>query len=83
MSGFVTPSKMLTVEDVAVQIGCIPSYVRHLCARAMIAHYKIGKFLRFDQEHVDAFLAKHKVEVFVQPDVKPKRRVDALGLLGL
>lgn len=78
---FVNPAKLLSVDDVAVQLDCIPSYVRHLCSRAMIGHYKIGKFLRFDQAQVDAFLEKHRVAVFVQPE--PKKRMDALTLMGL
>lgn len=78
---FVNPAKLLSTDDVSVQLGCNRSYVRHLCARAMIGHYKIGKFLRFDQAQVNAFLDKHRVAVFVQPE--PKRRLDALGMLGL
>lgn len=73
---FVSITQMLTVDDVAVQLTRNASYVRRLCHQQKIGHYKFGKFLRFNQAQVDSFLAKHKVEVFVQPEKKPLSATD-------
>lgn len=78
MPDFVREDQMLSVAEVAARLNCIPSYVRHLCRRELIGHYKFGKFLKFDQSQIDAFLAKHKVEVFVQPE--PKRKISPIDM---
>lgn len=52
-----TVRQLLDVNGVAAMLGCKPCYVRRLVWERRIPYYKIGKFVRFDLEEVEAWRA--------------------------
>lgn len=52
---------MFTVNEVAKKLSVNPTTVRRYIQQKKIDHIKIGKSVRFTQEHIDNFIAKHTV----------------------
>ncbi len=51
------PGGLLDVHQLAARIGCSPKFIyEHAHARGGIPHLKVGKFLRFNLETVQAWL---------------------------
>ena len=53
---------MLGVGDLAVRLGTTERFVRRLVCERRIPFHKIGKYVRFDQDDVDAWIATSRVE---------------------
>jgi excisionase family DNA binding protein len=51
------PAGVLTVFEVADRLRLKPPAVRSLACRGLIAHYRLGRALRFRSGDVEAFLA--------------------------
>lgn len=60
-------STMLTVQDVAAQLGVSPTFIYRLKDRPEgLRAYRVGRCLRFKQADVDAYLTTQAVQP-VQP----------------
>jgi excisionase family DNA binding protein len=56
------PTPLLTVDDAATRLAVTPRFVRRLIAERRIAFYRVGKFIRFDPEDVEALIREGRVE---------------------
>jgi excisionase family DNA binding protein len=54
--------KLLSVPEVADQLGRSEDFVRRLCQRRLIGHIKDGGRLFFDQDDVDDYIRQRRVE---------------------
>lgn len=53
----------LDVDGVAAQLGLNQRTIRRAVADGRLGHLRVGRCLRFRQDHVDAFVAARTVEV--------------------
>ena len=56
------PSPLLTIDDAATRLAVTPRFVRRLVAERRITFYRVGKFIRFDPEDVEALIRVGRVE---------------------
>jgi excisionase family DNA binding protein len=54
--------RLLTIDEVAELLAVPPSHVRGLIFKKRIPYIKVGKYVRFEQGAVDAFLEAGRVE---------------------
>ncbi len=54
--------RLLGVLDVAERLGTSERFVRRLVSERRLPFHKVGKFVRFDPEDIDIWLADHRVE---------------------
>jgi excisionase family DNA binding protein len=54
---------LLTAEEVAEQLSVKAEWVRELALRGDLASVKLGRYRRFQQDDVDAYVKSHRVEV--------------------
>ncbi|MEO6653113.1 MAG: helix-turn-helix domain-containing protein [Ilumatobacteraceae bacterium] len=47
--------RYLTIDEVAELLGVKPCFVRRLVWERRIPYYKIGKFVRFDPDEIEAW----------------------------
>ena len=52
--------KLLTAEDVSVQIGCSVQHVYAMAKKKKITHYRLGNYIRFPQNIIEEILKKTK-----------------------
>ncbi len=52
-----SPTPLVGTDVIARRLGTTERYVRDLAASGRIPHFKVGKFLRFDQQAVEAWIA--------------------------
>ena len=57
-----TSSPLLTVDDAATRLAVTPRFVRRLVAERRIAFHRVGKFIRFDPDDVEALIREGRVE---------------------
>lgn len=53
---------MLGVPQLAERLGTTERFVRRLVCERRIAFHKVGKYVRFHQDDVDAWIASGRVE---------------------
>lgn len=53
---------LLGILEVAERLGTSERFVRRLVAERRVPFHKVGKFVRFDPEDIDTWLADHRVE---------------------
>ncbi len=56
------PAPLLDVADVAERLRVHPRFVYRAVAGGFIPHLRVGRFLRFRAEDVEAYLRAHSVE---------------------
>jgi excisionase family DNA binding protein len=54
--------RLLGVLEVAERLGTSERFVRRLVSERRVPFHKVGKFVRFDPEDIDIWLADHRVE---------------------
>jgi len=54
--------RILTLVEAAEYLNVNPRFMRRLVAERRITFHKVGRFLRFDQNDLDAFLDAGRVE---------------------
>lgn len=75
---------MLTVGDVAQQLGVSDKTVRRLVAAGDLIAYRIGGSIRVKQADLDAYLRRQLIVTDDEPGkVKAKARINVPDLLGL
>ncbi len=52
-----TPQALWDVAALAHRLGVTERFVRRLVAERRVPFYKIGKFIRFEPDRIDAWLA--------------------------
>ena len=65
--------RLLTIAQAAHYLNVTERFIRRLVAERRVAYHKLGKFVRFRPEDLDAFLSSGRVE---QPEVlllRPQR----------
>lgn len=53
---------MLGICELAQRLGTTERFVRRLVGQRRISFHKVGKYVRFDQDDVDRWLAEGRVE---------------------
>jgi excisionase family DNA binding protein len=53
---------LVGVLDLAERLGTSERFVRRLVSERRVPFHKVGKFVRFDPEDIDIWLADHRVE---------------------
>lgn len=51
----------LDVNEAAAYLGVTARWVRRAVAERRIPHLKVGRYVRFDQEDLDAYLQRQRV----------------------
>lgn len=51
-------SPLLSVSEAAAHLGTTERFVRRMVAERRCRYFKVGKFLRFRQDDLDAFVAQ-------------------------
>ena len=54
--------RLLGVLDVAERLGTSERFVRRLVSERRVPFHKVGKFVRFDPDDIDIWLADNRVE---------------------
>lgn len=54
---------MNTIEQTAIKLGVTPRHIRRLVSERRIKHYKVGKFIRIDDEQIAEYLESNQREV--------------------
>lgn len=57
-----TSRPLLTVDDAAARLAVTPRFVRRLVAERRIAFHRVGKFIRFDPDDIEALIREGRVE---------------------
>jgi excisionase family DNA binding protein len=70
--------RLLTLEEVADRLGVRPRFVRGLVAERRIAFLKVGRYVRFTERDVDAYLAAARIEAATTAPL-PRRRAHPSG----
>ncbi|MGH7746576.1 MAG: helix-turn-helix domain-containing protein [Acidimicrobiales bacterium] len=52
---------LLTIEQLADRLGSSVRHVRRLVAERRVPYVKVGRFVRFDEEEISAWLDEHRV----------------------
>jgi len=52
--------KLYTIKEVAEILNINPATLRLWCRKGKIAHIKIGRLYRFQENHIQGFLKKDK-----------------------
>lgn len=60
MNESVAPKRTMGVREFARRVGLGVSTVRLSVARGTIPHYRLGRLIRFDDRHVEEWLARHE-----------------------
>lgn len=55
--------ELLTVEEVATQLGTKVRFVRRLIAEHRISYIKVGRYVRITRRDLEAFLHTGRVEI--------------------
>lgn len=55
-------SRPFTAKDAAAYIGCSPRMLWALTNSGEIAHYRVGRLLRYERVGLDAYKARNRVE---------------------
>jgi excisionase family DNA binding protein len=55
-------TRLLTPEDVAERLNVSLRFIRRLCHERRVPYTKIGKFVRFDADELDAWITAQRVE---------------------
>ena len=56
------PSPLLTVDAAATRLAATPRFIRRLVAERRIVFYRVGKFIRFDPDDVEAFIREGRID---------------------
>lgn len=51
---------ILTIEDVALELGVSTQTVRGLIKRGELKHFRVGKLIRITRNDLDDYINKHK-----------------------
>jgi excisionase family DNA binding protein len=60
MNESATPKRTMGVREFAQRVGLGVSTVRLAVARGAISHYRLGRLIRFDERHIEEWLARHE-----------------------
>ncbi len=56
-----TLPQLLTIDQLAEQLGITVRHVRRLIAERRVPYLKVGKLVRFDPAEIAAWLDRHRV----------------------
>ncbi|MDA8061599.1 MAG: helix-turn-helix domain-containing protein [Actinomycetota bacterium] len=56
-----TVPRLLTIDQLAEQLGITTRHVRRLIAERRVPYVKVGRLVRFDEEEIKAWLDEHRV----------------------
>lgn len=60
MDGLMSPPKLLNAQEAGDQLGVSASWVLRQARLNEIPHVRLGKFVRFDAEHLDEWWRRHE-----------------------
>ena len=55
-------SRLLKPEEAAERLNVSLRFIRRLCHERRLPYTKVGKFVRFDADDLEAWIAAHRVE---------------------
>ena len=61
-NGTPAPQPLLDIDGAATYLNVGPRFIRRLIAQRRINYLKIGKFIRFDQTELDAWIQQQRVD---------------------
>jgi excisionase family DNA binding protein len=61
MTDDVAEARLLSVEDVALQLQVRKQFIYNAAASGLIGYVKVGRHLRFKKEHVDQYIDRGTV----------------------
>jgi excisionase family DNA binding protein len=70
---------MLTPEEVAERLNISLRFIRRLCHERRVPYTKVGKFVRFDAEELEAWIMTHRVGPEADPCSAGEAGEDLLG----
>jgi excisionase family DNA binding protein len=56
MTGTDTIHQLLSIDQLAQQLGITVRHVRRLVAERRVPYYKVGRLVRFDHDEIDEWL---------------------------
>jgi excisionase family DNA binding protein len=56
--------RLLDIAAAAEYLGVTPRFIRTLVQERRVVHYKVGKFVRFTTDDLDAFVQAGRVELW-------------------
>lgn len=57
-----TAAELIGIDQLAARLGVSERFVRRLVDERRIAFHKIGRYVRFDPDDVDDWIARSRVE---------------------
>jgi excisionase family DNA binding protein len=70
---------MLRPEEVAERLNVSLRFIRRLCHERRVPYTKVGKFVRFDAEELEAWIMTHRVIPEADPRSAGEAGEDLLG----
>jgi excisionase family DNA binding protein len=70
---------MLKPEEVAERLNVSLRFIRRLCHERRVPYTKVGKFVRFDADELEAWIVTHRVVPEPDPRSAPEAGEDLLG----
>jgi excisionase family DNA binding protein len=70
---------MLKPEEVAERLNVSLRFIRRLCHERRVPYTKVGKFVRFDADELEAWIMTHRVVPEPDPCSARKAGEDLLG----
>jgi excisionase family DNA binding protein len=70
---------MLKPEEVAERLNVSLRFIRRLCHERRVPYTKVGKFVRFDAEELEAWIMTHRVIPEADPRSAGKAGENLLG----
>ena len=56
------PAQLLTIDQLAFQLGTSVRHVRRLVAERRVPYVKVGRWVRFDPAVIASWLDQHRVD---------------------
>ena len=70
---------MLRPEEVAERLNVSLRFIRRLCHERRVPYTKVGKFVRFDADELEAWIMTHRVSPQADPRSAGEAGEDLLG----
>jgi excisionase family DNA binding protein len=70
---------MLRPEEVAERLNVSLRFIRRLCHERRVPYTKVGKFVRFDADELEAWIVTHRVGPQADPRSADEAGEDLLG----
>ena len=55
-------STLLTTEEAAKYLNVKPRFIRHLRQQGVLCPVKVGRLVRYESSHLDAFIERSRTE---------------------